>query len=95
MKIFPILPLFFGGLLSQTLVFAQPKVVQKPNIILIMADDLGWGDVGFNGNTIIRTPALDQMASDGLVFDRFYADFQTPLEVEGAWYFELNLSLST
>ena len=73
MKIFPILPLFLGGLLIQTLVFAQPKVVQKPNIILIMADDLGWGDVGFNGNTIIRTPALDQMASDGLVFDRFYA----------------------
>lgn len=73
MKIFPILPLFLGGLLTQILVFAQPKIVQKPNIILIMADDLGWGDVGFNGNTIIRTPALDQMASDGLVFDRFYA----------------------
>ena len=73
MKIFPILPLFLGGLLAQTTLFAQPKIAQKPNIILLMADDLGWGDVGFNGNKIIRTPALNQMASDGLVFDRFYA----------------------
>ncbi len=45
----------------------------KPNIILIMADDLGWGDVGFNGNTIIKTPHLDQMAQDGLQFNRFYS----------------------
>ncbi len=43
-----------------------------PNIILIMADDLGWGDVGFNGNTIIKTPHLDALAGEGVVFDRFY-----------------------
>ncbi len=45
----------------------------NPNIILIMADDMGWGDVGFNGNTTIRTPHLDTLASQGVVFDRFYA----------------------
>lgn len=45
----------------------------KPNVILIMADDLGWGDVGFNGNSVIKTPALDKMASDGMVFRRFYS----------------------
>jgi arylsulfatase A-like enzyme len=44
-----------------------------PNIVLMMADDLGWGDVGFNGGEIIQTPQLDAMAAGGLVFDRFYA----------------------
>ena len=44
-----------------------------PNVVLLMADDLGWGDVGFNGNEVILTPNLDAMAANGLVFDRFYA----------------------
>ena len=45
----------------------------KPNIILIMADDLGWGDTGYNGNTVIKTPNLDKMASEGIRFNRFYS----------------------
>jgi arylsulfatase A-like enzyme len=45
----------------------------KPNIILMMADDLGYGDTGFNGNTIIQTPHLDQMAKDGVKLTHFYA----------------------
>ena len=45
----------------------------RPNIILVMCDDLGWGDVGFNGNKIIRTPHLDAMAKQSLRFERFYA----------------------
>ena len=45
----------------------------SPNVILIMSDDQGWGDVGFNGNKVVQTPNLDQMAADGVRFDRFYA----------------------
>lgn len=44
----------------------------QPNIILLMADDLGWGDVGFNGNREIKTPNLDQMSREGIQFSRFY-----------------------
>lgn len=45
----------------------------RPNIVLMMADDLGWGDVGFNGGQIIQTPNLDAMAAGGMKFNRFYA----------------------
>jgi arylsulfatase A-like enzyme/lysophospholipase L1-like esterase len=45
----------------------------KPNIILLMADDLGWGDTSHNGNSNLKTPSLDEMARSGLVFDRFYS----------------------
>jgi len=44
-----------------------------PNVVIIMCDDLGWGDTGFNGNKVIRTPQLDAMAAGGMVFSRFYA----------------------
>lgn len=46
---------------------------ERPNIILCMADDLGWGDVGFNGNNVVLTPELDRMAKAGMRFERFYA----------------------
>jgi arylsulfatase A-like enzyme len=43
-----------------------------PNIVLICADDLGWGDVGFNGRREWSTPHLDALAAEGTVFRRFY-----------------------
>ncbi|WP_198440151.1 sulfatase family protein [Pareuzebyella sediminis] len=44
-----------------------------PNIILLMADDQGWGDTAYNGHPHLRTPNLDSMAANGAVFERFYA----------------------
>ncbi len=50
-----------------------PRKSGKPNIILVMADDQGWGDTGYNGHPFVQTTARDAMAKDGFVFDRFYA----------------------
>ena len=52
--------------------FAQTPAT-PPNIVLVMADDQGWGDVGFRGHDILQTPVLDEMAASGLRFDRFYS----------------------
>ena len=45
----------------------------KPNIVLVMADDQGWGQVGYNGHPLLKTPNLDAMAESGIRFNRFYA----------------------
>ena len=45
----------------------------KPNIILCMADDQGWGDMAYNGHAVLKTPNFDAMAAEGLRFDHFYA----------------------
>ena len=61
-------------LLGLTALFAASvSAADRPNIILMMCDDLGWGDVGFNGGKIIQTPHLDTMAREGMRFERFYA----------------------
>ncbi len=44
----------------------------KPNIVHIVADDLGWKDVGFNGATDLKTPNLDKLAAEGAKFTQFY-----------------------
>ena len=47
--------------------------INKPNVILCMTDDQGWGDVGYNGHPHLKTPHLDQMSKDGITFNRFYS----------------------
>ena len=44
----------------------------RPNIILIVTDDQGWGDLSFNGNSNLQTPNLDHLASSGAYFENFY-----------------------
>ncbi len=45
----------------------------RPNLILILADDLGWADLGCYGNTFNETPAIDRLAREGVRFTQFYA----------------------
>ena len=52
-------------------VFGEEK--KKPNIILILADDLGYGDLGCFGQKVLKTPHLDNMAKEGMRFTQFYA----------------------
>ena len=55
------------------------------NVVVIVADDLGWNDVGFTGASDPRTPNLDALASDSLVFENFYASAAcTPMRTCGA-----------
>ncbi len=69
MKI-PLIALFTAMLmLGVELASAAPP---KPNVILIFIDDMGYGDVGFNGATVPQTPNLDQMAAEGMKFTDFY-----------------------
>jgi arylsulfatase A-like enzyme len=45
----------------------------QPHIIFVMADDMGWGQTGYRGHPLLKTPHLDAMAAGGLRFERFYA----------------------
>jgi len=44
----------------------------RPNVVMILTDDQGWGDLSCNGNTNLNTPNIDSLADQGAVFDRFY-----------------------
>ena len=46
---------------------------ERPNIVLAMADDQGWGDMAYNGHPHLKTPHFDALAREGVRFDRFYA----------------------
>ncbi len=52
--------------------FSAETKPEKPNIVLILADDMGWGDIRSNGNLSIKTPVLDRLAEKSMSFDRFY-----------------------
>ncbi len=65
MKAFLVLLTIFLGSLA--------RAADKPNIIYILADDLGYGDLGSYGQITLKTPTLDQMADEGVRFTRHYS----------------------
>jgi len=46
--------------------------VRRPNVVVMLSDDQGWGDFGFQGNRNFNTPHLDQLCETGALFNRFY-----------------------
>ena len=71
LKISLVLTLSFYGLGSCSTVVENPAALDSPNVIIMLADDLGWADVGYRGSDI-KTPNIDQLAADGLRLERFY-----------------------
>ena len=67
----PAFPLFFLAL-SHAVWTQTLSAAERPNVVIIFIDDMGYGDVGFNGATGPKTPNLDQMAVEGMRFDDFY-----------------------
>jgi len=63
----------FPALLALLLATTAPAPAARPNIILLMGDDHGWEETGYNGHPHLKTPALDAMAASGLRMDRFYS----------------------
>ncbi|MEQ9409227.1 MAG: sulfatase-like hydrolase/transferase [Fuerstiella sp.] len=61
--------LFTGSL---WIMACQAEAAERPNVLVILTDDQGWGDLSVNGNTNLSTPHIDQLATDGASFDRFY-----------------------
>ena len=64
----------FGGcdLLARNKPFLKKANRSKPNVLLIMTDDQGWGDIGSHGNPVLKTPVMDGIAAAGARFERFY-----------------------
>ncbi len=59
--------------LTMALTAAQLQAAAtRPNVLVILSDDQGWGDLSLNGNTNLSTPQIDSLARDGALFERFY-----------------------
>ena len=66
------LVLLLVGLLTVSTFGLPSAFADKPNVVVFLADDQGWGDLSLNGNTNLNTPAIDSLARDGASFDNFY-----------------------
>ena len=66
-----VIPLLLGSL------FASACAAEKPNLLLFLADDMTYTDLGGYGNPDVKTPAIDQLAKEGLRFTRCYSSAPT------------------
>ena len=57
-------------------VLASIAASRPPHIAFVVADDLGWNDVGFHGSKQVRTPHIDKLAAEGIVLDRYYVQHE-------------------
>jgi arylsulfatase A-like enzyme len=64
--------IFFCAALGALPLATQAAPVAQPNVVIILADDQGWGDLSVNGNANLSTPRIDSLAKDGARLDRFY-----------------------
>ncbi|MEO8351602.1 MAG: arylsulfatase [Chthoniobacteraceae bacterium] len=55
-----------------TVAFPCATAADRPNLVVFLADDQGWGDLSMHGNTNLATPRIDSLAKDGAMFERFY-----------------------
>ncbi|MBI1301536.1 MAG: sulfatase-like hydrolase/transferase [Alphaproteobacteria bacterium] len=62
----------FVGVASCTQQADSGQDTVRPNIVMIVADDLGWADVGYRGHALYETPNIDRLATEGMVFENFY-----------------------
>ena len=62
--------------LMSSLLLAQEIIpqseTQQPNILIILADDMGWGDLGCTGSAVLKTPNIDRLAENGILFTSAY-----------------------
>lgn len=62
-----------AGLLAAANAAAQKATPERPNIVFILADDMGYGDLHYYGNKYIETPNIDRLAAAGTRFEQAYA----------------------
>ena len=75
--VLPPVVLGLAGLFVSFSVCLNVARTEPPNVLVILIDDLGWGDFSCFGNTELETPHIDQMAAEGIRFGQFYVDSPT------------------
>jgi arylsulfatase A-like enzyme len=62
-----------AAIAAALLIATAAQAADQPNVVVLLADDIGWSDVGYHGEDQIQTPAIDRLAREGVQLDRFYS----------------------